>query len=439
MQEALGTRLDMSTSYHPQIDGQSERTIQTLEDMLKACVLDFGGSWDVHLPLVVFSYNNSYHYSVRCALFEALYGRKYRSPIMWAEVGEGQLIGPKLVQETIEKISRIKNRLKAVRDRQKRKKGKLAPRFVRPFEIVEKVSPMAYRLDLPEELSGVHDTFHHRVCRKREVRGRMVTEQRIMRADAEPNRENQNNLNKDKGGFENRSQDEIGIVTGILKDRCDFSIGGTVLSAEALATMCGAMLEILSSRAHHLRRSSLVTYFSCVYTHHCASSSVGDRIKCSFHELRSEDPNQLLKDFLKHVDSLDLDVANRERTRLRLFQFSLRNKASNWLERLPAGSISTWEDLTTCFLAQFFPMRRTAKLWNDILMFQQHQVKIFYDHVNPTTRRTIDQSAGGKLHDKNAKESWALLEDLALYDNESWNDPKDFTKPVKQSLCLKMS
>ncbi|GJU01660.1 putative reverse transcriptase domain-containing protein [Tanacetum coccineum] len=186
MQEALGTKLDMSTAYHPQTDGQSERTIQTLEDMLRACVLDFGGSWDVHLPLVEFSYNNSYHSSVRCAPFEALYGRKCRSPIMWAEVGEGQLIGPELVQETTEKISQIKDRLKAARDRQKSyadkrrkplefsvgeyvllkvspwkgvvrfgKKGKLAPRFVGPFEITERIGPVAYRLRLPEELNGV--------------------------------------------------------------------------------------------------------------------------------------------------------------------------------------------------------------------------------------------------------------------------------------------
>ncbi|GJS18387.1 putative reverse transcriptase domain-containing protein [Tanacetum coccineum] len=165
MQKALGTHLDMSTTYHPQTDGQSERIIQTLEDMLRACVLAFGGSWDVHLLLVEFSYNNSYHSSMRCAPFEALYGRKCHSPIMWAEVGEGQLIGPELVQETNEKISQIKDRLKVVRDRQKSvvrfgKKGKLAPRFVRLFEIVKKVGPVAYRLDLPEELNGVHDTFH---------------------------------------------------------------------------------------------------------------------------------------------------------------------------------------------------------------------------------------------------------------------------------------
>ncbi|GKC52362.1 putative reverse transcriptase domain-containing protein [Tanacetum coccineum] len=103
--EALGTRLDISMAYHPQTNGQSERTIQALEDMLRAYVVDFKGSWDVHLPLVEFSYNNNYHSSVRCAPFKALYGRKCRSPILWVKVGEGQLIGPEIVQETTEKIS----------------------------------------------------------------------------------------------------------------------------------------------------------------------------------------------------------------------------------------------------------------------------------------------------------------------------------------------
>ncbi|GJS79290.1 putative reverse transcriptase domain-containing protein [Tanacetum coccineum] len=119
VQQALGTRLDMSTAYHPQTDGQSERTIQTLEDMLRACVIDFGGSWDVHLPLAEFSYNNSYHSSIRCAPFEALYGRKCRSPVLWAEIRESSLIGPELVQETTDKVVLIKEKLKAARDRQK--------------------------------------------------------------------------------------------------------------------------------------------------------------------------------------------------------------------------------------------------------------------------------------------------------------------------------
>ncbi|GJS71142.1 MAK10-like protein [Tanacetum coccineum] len=113
---------------------------------------------------------------------------------------------------------------------------------------------------------------------------------------------------------------------------------------------------------------------------------------CSFHGLRSEDPNQHLKDFLKLVDSLELDGENRERTRLRLFQLSLRDQASNWLERLPAGSITTWEDLTTRFLAQFFPPGRIVKLRNDILMFQQHHGESLseaWTHVPSTSDRRL--------------------------------------------------
>ncbi|GKD91772.1 reverse transcriptase domain-containing protein, partial [Tanacetum coccineum] len=171
--------------------GQSERTIQTLEDMLRACVIDFGSSWDIHLSLAEFSYNNSYHLSVRGTPFEALYGRKCRSPILWVEIGESWLIGPELVQDTTDKVVLTKERLKAARDRQKsyadnrRKplefevgdqvllkvlpwkgvvrfgtKGKLAPRYVGPFEILERIGPVAYRLRLPQELSSVHDTFH---------------------------------------------------------------------------------------------------------------------------------------------------------------------------------------------------------------------------------------------------------------------------------------
>ncbi|GJW67557.1 MAK10-like protein [Tanacetum coccineum] len=107
---------------------------------------------------------------------------------------------------------------------------------------------------------------------------------------------------------------------------------------------------------------------------------------------------------------------------LRLFQFSLRDQASNWLERLPAGSITTWEDLTTRFLAQFFPPGRTAKLRNDIKMSQQYHGESLseaWTHFKDLLqKRTIDQSAGGKLRDRNTEESWALLEDLAFYDNE---------------------
>ncbi|KAI3742289.1 hypothetical protein L1987_59969 [Smallanthus sonchifolius] len=159
--------------------------------MLRACVIDFSNIWETHLPLVEFSYNNSYHTSIKAAPFEALYGRKCRSPICWAEVGDSQLTGPELVFETSEKSVQIQNRMAATRDRQKSyadkrhkplefqvgdmvllkvslwkgvirfgKRGKLNPHYVGPFKIVKRISPVAYQLDLPEGLSGVHNVFH---------------------------------------------------------------------------------------------------------------------------------------------------------------------------------------------------------------------------------------------------------------------------------------
>ncbi|GJT38537.1 putative reverse transcriptase domain-containing protein [Tanacetum coccineum] len=161
--KALGTRLNISTAYHLETDGQSERTIQTLKDMLQACAMDFGGSWDTHLL----------------------------SPVIWAEVEENQLIGSEIVQETTDEIIQIKERLKMPRSRQKSyvdkrhkplefkvedrvlikvspwkgvvrfgKKGKLASRYMGPFTIVECVGLVAYRLKLPQELSCIHDIFH---------------------------------------------------------------------------------------------------------------------------------------------------------------------------------------------------------------------------------------------------------------------------------------
>lgn len=191
LQKALGTKIDLSTTYHPQTDGQTERTIQTLEDMLRACVIEFKGNWDTHLPLIEFSYNNSYHTSIQFAPYEALYGRKCSSPLCWTEIRDTKLTRLELIQETCNKIAIIKDRLKAARDRQKSyadnrrkplefqvgdkvllkvspwkglvrfgKKGKLSLRYVGPFEVIERIGPVAYKLQLPQELSAIHDTFH---------------------------------------------------------------------------------------------------------------------------------------------------------------------------------------------------------------------------------------------------------------------------------------
>ncbi|GJS01753.1 putative reverse transcriptase domain-containing protein [Tanacetum coccineum] len=149
LQKALDTSLDMKT------DGQSERTIQTLEDMLRAFVTEFGNGWVKHLPLVEFSYNNSYHTSIKATPFEALYGRKCRSPVCWAKVAEVQLTNLEIVQETTEKIIQIKQRVIRFG-----KRGKLNPRYVGPFKVLAKVGVVAYKLELPQELRRVHSTFH---------------------------------------------------------------------------------------------------------------------------------------------------------------------------------------------------------------------------------------------------------------------------------------
>src|SRR5512141_2002235 len=191
LQEELGTRLNFSTAYHPQTDGQTERVNQILEDMLRACALDFGGAWDKSLPYAEFSYNNSYQSSLQMAPFEALYGRKCRTPLFWDQTGERQLFGTEVLTEAEEKVRIIRERLRIAQSRQKsyadnrrreltfeagdyvylrvtplrgvhrfQTKGKLAPRFVGPYKIVSRRGEFAYQLELPQSLAGVHNVFH---------------------------------------------------------------------------------------------------------------------------------------------------------------------------------------------------------------------------------------------------------------------------------------
>ncbi|GKD44962.1 putative reverse transcriptase domain-containing protein [Tanacetum coccineum] len=179
------------------MDGQSERMIQTLEDMLRACVIDFGGNWDDHLPLVEFAYNNSYHASIKMPPYEMLYGRRCRTPVCWDEVGSRELASTDVVLATTEKIETIRERLKAAQDRWKsyannrrrpiefnvgdfvmlkvspwkgvlrfKNKGKLSPRFIGPFKILKRVGEVAYVLELPKEMRGIHNTFHVSYIRK---------------------------------------------------------------------------------------------------------------------------------------------------------------------------------------------------------------------------------------------------------------------------------
>jgi len=193
----MGRQLKFSTTFHPLTDGQSERTIQTLEDMLRAYIIDFGGSWDQYLPLAEFSYNNSFHSSIGMPPYELLYGRKCRTLVCWGEVGHKAIASTDIVLDTTQRNKLVRERLvtaqsrhKSYTDRQRsdlefqvgdyvllkvspwtgviryRKRGKLGPRYIGPYKIIARVGKVAYRLELPDELRPIHNTFHVSQLRK---------------------------------------------------------------------------------------------------------------------------------------------------------------------------------------------------------------------------------------------------------------------------------
>ena len=197
LQEAFGSKLCLSTAFHPATDGQTERTIQTLEDLLRCCVLDFEGSWEDKLPMVEFAYNNSFQSSIRMAPYEALYGRKCRVPLCWDLMDRTIPEGPDVIQESIDALKIVQQNMRAAQSRQKsyadnRRKmlqfevgdkvflkvsptrgvqrfgvrGKLSPKFIGPFEILRRVGEVSYELALPPSLAKVHNVFHVSQLRK---------------------------------------------------------------------------------------------------------------------------------------------------------------------------------------------------------------------------------------------------------------------------------
>jgi len=197
LHQALRTKLRLSSTYHPQTDRQSKRTIQTLEDLLRACVLDNKGSWDKFLALIEFTYNNSFHVSIGMAPFEALYERKCRTPLYWYEMGENLIVGPEIIQRTIDMVKLAQEKMKATQSCQKSyhdkrrkllefqegdhiflkvppttgvrramKSKKLTPRFIGPYQILKKIGPVAYQVALPPFLANLHNVFYVSQLRK---------------------------------------------------------------------------------------------------------------------------------------------------------------------------------------------------------------------------------------------------------------------------------
>ncbi|WVZ50700.1 hypothetical protein U9M48_001932 [Paspalum notatum var. saurae] len=191
LHESMDTRLNFSSAYHPQTDGQTKRTNQILEDMLRACAIQYGTSWDKSLPYAEFSYNNSYQASIKMSPFQALYGRRCRTPLHWDQPREKQLFGPEIIEDAERQVRMIRENLRIAQTRQKsyadyrrrdlefvvgdflylkvspirglhrfKVKGKLVPRYIGPFKIIDRKGEVAYQLELPDRLLGVHGMFH---------------------------------------------------------------------------------------------------------------------------------------------------------------------------------------------------------------------------------------------------------------------------------------
>jgi hypothetical protein len=191
LHETLDTQLRFSSAYHPQTDGPIERVNQILEDMLRACALHYGRTWDKSLPYAEFSYNNSYQESLRMTSFEMLYGRRCRTSLFWSETRERKVFGPNILQEAENQVHMVRENMWIMQSRQKsyanhrrrelsfevedfvylkvsamrglrhfKVRDKLASRFIGPFKIIEKRDEVAYQLELPPQLSDVHDVFH---------------------------------------------------------------------------------------------------------------------------------------------------------------------------------------------------------------------------------------------------------------------------------------
>jgi hypothetical protein len=191
LHECLSTHLIRSSVYHPQTDRQTERVNQIIEDMLRVCVMTDGPKWDNHLSLAEFSYNNNYQESIKMSPFEALYGRPCRTPLSWSESGERVIFGPDIVTEAEENVKQIQANILAAQSQQKSYadkrcsplefevgdhvyirvslmkgvcrfgiKGKLSPRYIGLYPIIDKYGPTSYQMELSLKLLGVHNVFH---------------------------------------------------------------------------------------------------------------------------------------------------------------------------------------------------------------------------------------------------------------------------------------
>ncbi|GKB80872.1 DNA-directed DNA polymerase, partial [Tanacetum coccineum] len=299
LQKALGTNLDMSTAYHPQTDGQSKRTIQTLEDMLRAYVIDFGNGWVRHLHYEFLLYQSSFQLASEVlSPFEALYGRKCRSPVCWAEVGQVQLTGPEMVQETTEKVIQIKQRMQAARNRQKEF------RRLKAFD--------GNLSEGPEFTWELKNNFKRSIA---SLQTKLYLHQVL----------------------------HLSLRTRVL------------YKVEDIATY-------------------LVEYVK-----------FWDDWGVDRYGNANLDPHKHLKEFHVVCSTMKPQEVLQVQIKLRAFPFSLADKAKDWLDYLPSGSITTWDQMKQQFLEKFFPASRAANIRKDIYAVSGGALV----HKTPTEARTL--------------------------------------------------
>ncbi|KAJ9546856.1 hypothetical protein OSB04_019399 [Centaurea solstitialis] len=464
--EDLRTKLQLSTAFHPQTDGQSERTIQTLEDMLRACVLDFGGSWDTYLPLAEFSYNNSYHASIGIPPYEMLYGRRCRTLVCWGEVGQRELGSTEIVQKTTESIELIRERLKTAQSRQKsyadkrrsdlefsvgddvllkvspwkgvvrfRKRGKLGHRFIGPFKVIARVGKVAYRLELPSELSQIHNTFHVSQLRKC-----LADEMAHIPIDDIQVDERLNYVERPIGVLERKKKTLRNKEIGLVKVQWEHR-KGSEWTWEPEAEMRASYPNSFKLKRFRGRN---IGKWGRVVMPHFPKLVLEIILWWSKHVIIvklikfGEKWFGLLQ---KVCNTFKMTNVSDDAVRLRLFLFSLKGRATTWEESIPSGTYRTWNAMVGAFLQKFFPPGRTAQLMAEITHFSQWPletlyeawerymdmlkkcprhglnewmiIQTFFGGLHPQYKKDITAAAGGALMDKTYGEAVALIENLA--------------------------
>nr|GEV76619.1 putative reverse transcriptase domain, ribonuclease H-like domain, aspartic peptidase domain protein [Tanacetum cinerariifolium] len=404
LQNTLGTQLDMSTTYHPETDKQSERTIQTLEDMLRACVIDFGKGWDRYLPLIEFSYNNSYHASIKAASFEALYGQKCRSPVCWSEVGDIQLTRPEIIHVTTKKIVQIHQRLEAARDRQR----SYANVRRKPLEfqvgnrVMLKVSPhkVAYKLELPEELSNIHNTFHISNLKKCLSNESIIILMKELQLD-------------DKLNF---VEEPVEIMDREIKRRVPNIVEPEIRTIEKIVPMADRTMEELLQVPTEGYGEAIVILEILAENFKIKTNLLQLVQANKFHDFEIDNPHTYISNFKRMTATLKYRDVPNDAIKLMLFLYSLEGDARICYEKEPPNSILTWDDLVNKFVNQFFPPSKTTHLKNEISRFTQTFEETFgeaWDHFKEMLRAyhdSLNAAMDGNLLNKTTREALKIIE-----------------------------